>query len=186
MRKALYMLGILDDIDIEWIANRGTTRQVDAGTTLIQEKSSIDALYILLEGQLSVIVGDSASPVHIATLRPGEIVGEISFVDSRPSSASVVAAQRSLVLAITRETLAAQLAKDQAFAARFYRSIASFLADRLYVTVGRFGYGSAKQDVDVDELHDSLMDDVSIATVRFDKLLRQLRGDYRVRSASSS
>jgi CRP/FNR family transcriptional regulator, cyclic AMP receptor protein len=183
MRKALYMLGILDDVDIDWVARNGVVRHINAGTVLIEEKKSIDSLYILLEGQLAVTVG-VPNATHIATLFPGEIVGEISFVDSRPPAASVVAMQNSEVLALSSEMLRAKLAKDHEFAEHFYRSIATFLADRLWVTVGRFGYGSGQQDADIDEVHESFFDEISLAATRFDKLVRQLRGDYKVKTTT--
>lgn len=176
MRKALHLLGILNDVDVEWLASSGTLQTVNAGTTLIHEKHRIDYLYVLLDGELNVTVGGLPG-THVATLFAGEIVGEISFVDPRPPSASVTATQDSQVLALPRDRLSAKLAKDQAFAARFYRAIAAFLADRLYVTVGRFGYGSAKQDVDLDELPSAMMDEIDLANVRADKLLRHLRGN---------
>jgi len=179
MRKALCMMGILDDVDMEWLANHGTVKHVSPGEVLIQEGKPIDALFILLDGQLSVSVGTS-NATHIATLLSGEIVGEISFVDSRTPSASVTAVQDSEVLVLPRQLLAMKLANDLPFAARFYRAVATFLSDRLYVTVGRFGYGSHRQDVDPDELQGSSIDDIDLAAVRFDKLLRRLRkGDDR-------
>jgi CRP-like cAMP-binding protein len=183
MRKALYLLGILDDVDIEWLAEHGTMRLIETGSVLIEEKHPIDSLYILLEGQLSVTVGGPQG-THIANLHPGEIVGEISFVDTRPPSASVVAVRDSQILALSREALQRKLARDHGFAERFYRSIAKFLADRLWVTVGRFGYGSARQDVDVDELPDASFDEIDLAAVRFDKFLKRVRGDYMTRTAA--
>ena len=108
---------------------------------------------------------------------PGEIVGEISFVDSRPPLAFVTAMQDSQLLSLRREVLSTKIVKDQGFAARFYRAIATFLADRLYVTVGRYGYGSAQQDVDVDELQDATMDEIDLAAVRVDKLMKRLRSN---------
>jgi len=176
------MLGILDDVDIDWMVQNGAVRRVRAGTVLIEEKKPIDSLYILLEGQMSVSVGGT----HIANLFPGEIIGEISFVDPRPPSASVTALQDLEVLALSRESLTKKLAKDHGFAERFYRSIATFLADRLWVTVGRLGYGSGYQDSDVDEVHESFFDNISLAAARFDKLVKHLRSDYRVTAASSS
>jgi len=181
MRKALHLLGILDDIDVDWLASNGTLQSVRAGTTLIHEKKPIDSLYLLLEGQLSITVGSAGG--EVATLFPGEIVGEMSFVDARPPSASATATQDSQLLALSRESLSAKLAKDQGFAARFYKAIAGFLADRLYVTVGRFGYGSAQQDVDVDELPDEAMDRIDLAAVRVDKLMKRL-GNNRSRNTS--
>jgi ABC-type enterochelin transport system ATPase subunit len=74
--------------------------------------------------------------------------------------------------------------KDQAFASRFYKAIAVFLADRLYVTVGRFGYGSARQDVEVDEVPDSSIEQIDLARIRTDKLLKRLRGADRSGNAS--
>jgi CRP-like cAMP-binding protein len=185
MRKALHILGILDDRDVEWISNHGHVRHINAGAVLIREKQPIDAIYILLEGELVVRVGEQESRL-LARLRPGEIVGEISFVDSRPPSASVIAGSDSLVLALPRDRVEAKLRTDLAFAGRFYRALACFLADRLYVTVGRLGYGSPEQDRDLDEVADSTMEELSMASNRFDKLLRQLRGDYRTRSAISA
>jgi CRP/FNR family cyclic AMP-dependent transcriptional regulator len=183
MRKALHLLGILDDVDVEWIASNGVVRSLSSGTTLIYEKQPIDALYLLLEGQLSVSVG-GAEGKQIAILLPGEIVGEISFVDQRPPTASVTAMQDSQLLALTRESVSAKLVKDQAFASRFYKAIAVFLADRLYVTVGRFGYGSARQDVEVDEVPDSSIEQIDLARIRTDKLLKRLRGADRSGNAS--
>ena len=183
MRKALYLLGVLDDVDIEWLATHGTVRHLSPGTLLIEERKPIDSLYIVLDGHLSVMVG-GRDGTHIANLYAGEVVGEISFVDSRPPSASVIAVRDSQVLALSRLELSVKLGKDHAFAERFYLSIAKFLADRLWVTVGRFGYGSAQQDTDIDEMEDAFADEVSLAAVRFDKLLKRVCGDYRTKIAT--
>ena len=177
MRKVLQLLGVLDDTDVAWMARHGNRQYVEAGTELIRESEPIQWFYILLEGELSVLAR-SLDNKQIARLYAGEIVGEMSFVDSRPPSASVVALTNAWLLAIPRQLLSSQLTRDTAFAARFYRSIAMFLSDRLRVTVGRLGYGNPSQD-DGDELADSSLDDISLAAVRFDQMLRKLRGEYK-------
>jgi CRP/FNR family cyclic AMP-dependent transcriptional regulator len=180
MRKALHLLGILNDVDVEWIAGNGIRRYVRSGTTLIREKMPIDSMYILLEGQLSVYT-EALKGLQLAVLLPGEIVGEISFVDSRLPTASVMAVADSELLALPRNVLLLKLEKDTAFAARFYRAIAAFLADRIRTTVGKFGYGPAQQDnaESLDEVEDVSMDEISMAALRFDKMLKALRTDYR-------
>jgi CRP/FNR family cyclic AMP-dependent transcriptional regulator len=180
MRKARHLLGILNDVDVEWIAGNGTRRYVPSGTTLIREKTPIDSMYILLEGQLSVYT-EALRGLQLAVLLPGEIVGEISFVDSRLPTASVMAVADSELLALSRNVLLLKLEKDTAFAARFYRAIAAFLADRIRTTVGKFGYGPAQQDnaESLDEVEDVSMDEISMAAIRFDKMLKALRTDYR-------
>src|SRR5208337_1587497 len=56
----------------------------------------VDSVFIVIDGQLQVYSGNA----EIAKLLAGEIVGEISFVDSRPPSASVKVTVDSQVLAI--------------------------------------------------------------------------------------
>lgn len=173
MRKALYFMGALNDLDIQWMAENGAKRFVQAGTRLVTEGLPIDSLYIVLEGGLAVEVKGHRAP--IADLKSGEMVGEISFIDARPPLASITASQNTHVLEISRAKLHRKLQIDIPFAARFYRAIALFLADRLRVTSGRLGYGNPRQDdTAVDELDDSLLDNASMGALRFDGLLQQL------------
>jgi CRP-like cAMP-binding protein len=172
MRKVLYIMGILDDVDVEWLASSGTHRFLEAGTVLVREGVPIDAFYIVLEGQLSVF--SRRLNREIASLSCGEMLGEISFVDSRPPSADVVAAGDSYVLEINRGVLNGKLGEDTGFAARFYRAVATFLADRLRTTVGQMGYEASKVAPEGDDLDDEWMENISFAASRFDQLLRKL------------
>ena len=175
MRKAMYLMGILDDSDINWMAEKGQVKTIEGGSMLIQEGKPVESIFLLLEGKLSVTAGKR----EVASLFSGEIVGEISFVDSRPPSATVTTTVRSHLLAIPRTALQDKLDRDFKFAAHFYRAIAVFLAERLRTTTSRLGYGDARQDQrnedDADELTDDLMDSTSLAVVRFDDLLKKLR-----------
>jgi CRP-like cAMP-binding protein len=170
MRKALYVLGILDDEDVEWIASRGRRLGIAKDEVLIREGEPVDAVFILLDGSLSV----SAGGTQVATLLSGEIVGEISFVDAQPPAATVTAAQYSHVLAVPRAMLHAKIATDAWFAARFFRALAVFLADRLRATTARLGYGTHDKPANEDEIDLDMMDSVSLAAVRFDKLLKRM------------
>lgn len=174
MRKALQMLGVLDDLDIEWLIGHARIQTVKTASVLIREGEPIDALYILVEGKMSVRSGRSGNK-EIATLFPGEIVGEISFVDSRPPAASVIAAQNSRVLGVPTLLIRGKLERDTGFAARFYRAVANFLADRLRTTTARLGYGKSDQEQDVDELDTDMLDNISVAATRFDHIMKRLQ-----------
>jgi CRP-like cAMP-binding protein len=106
------------------------------------------------------------------------MVGEMSFIDARPPSATVTAAQDSAVLAIPRPQLVAKLDQDTAFAARFYRALATFLSDRLRGTVSRLGYSEGQplqEDVEyADELDDNVLDNVHLAGARFERIVKRL------------
>jgi bacteriocin-type transport-associated protein len=177
MRKALFFLGILDDSDMSWMISEGRKREIPAGTVLIREGTATDSLFIVLEGKLVVSTIGTGDKI-IAQLMCGEIVGEMSFVDSRPPSASVRATEASSVLSISRQLLSRKLELDNAFAARFYRALAVFLSDRLRSTVGLLGYGGNQPLADreyADEIDPDTLDKISLAGARFDLLQRKLR-----------
>jgi len=174
MRKALYILGILDDSDANWLATAGAARSIRAGAVIIEQGVPVDSVFILIDGQLQVYSGST----EIARLLAGEIVGEISFVDSRPPSASVKAAVDSQVLAVPKAALYAKLKKDPAFASRFYQSVATFLADRLRVADARLSTGQPGSDADsqqdLDELPPDMLENIALASARFDMIVKRL------------
>lgn len=175
MRKALYIMGILNDTDISWMSQNGKKEYVSSGSLLIREGQPIGSLFILLEGKLAVLNRDGR---EVDTMFSGEVFGEVSFVDSRPPMASIRASDNSHVLAIDAARLREKLEKDTGFASRFYRALATFLADRLRA---RAMFGSAKareEDLgDPDELSPEMMESVSLASTRFDKMLKTLRAN---------
>jgi bacteriocin-type transport-associated protein len=178
LRKVLFILGELSDSDIDWLANSGKRQQVATGEVLIEEGQAAPALYLVLDGHLGVFV-KALGGSQIARLGSGEIVGEMSFVDARPPSATVRALEPSLVLAVPRSAIQAKLTADTGFASHFYRALAVFLSDRLRSTVAHLGYGKA-QSLDEeteaeDELDPGVLDKVALAGTRFDWLLRRLR-----------
>jgi hypothetical protein len=118
MAHALFILGELTDQDVDWMVSAGTRTQISAGTELIHEGQPASALYILLDGALEVSAA-AARRRQLAHLGKGEVVGEMSFVDARPPSATVRATEDSLVLAIPLEGLRTRLEQETAFASRF-------------------------------------------------------------------
>ena len=175
MRKVLFIFGDLSDGDIEWMAVTGVRKSFPKGSILIQEGRPIGEVYILLDGKLSVLVQARRNEV-IATLQTGEIVGELSFLDSRPPSATVAAATDSIVLAISCDKLRAKLERDTAFAAKFYRALGVFLSDRLRNTMELgFGHSLRLEDHAADEIDPELLDSVSIAAKRFELLVERFK-----------
>lgn len=77
--------------------------ELAVGDTLIEAGRQNGHMYALLSGRLQVhLDGGKARPV--ATIEPGESVGEISVMDQLPASATVVASEASRLLVIPRET----------------------------------------------------------------------------------
>ena len=180
MKKALYILGEMDDSDIQWLIGAGKKEIVAAEQTLIEEGKPIDGFYLVIEGNFSVRVR-ALNNKEVAQVGAGEVLGEMSYVDSHPPSATVVAIERGLVLSIPRVLLSEKLAQDMSFAAHFYRALSVFLAHRLRGTVGQLGYGEAddsspdEEQMDEDELDLDELDHATMGGARFDQILRQLK-----------
>lgn len=174
MRKVLFIFSVLGDGDVEWLAAAGERVHVDPGTVLVPLGSRVDYVYFVLEGRL-VIKTRAGDP--IAHLESGEIIGEMSLVDPAPTAVSVEVVADSTLLRIADSVLRDKLSKDSAFAARFYRALCVFMADRLRQTTTRMGYGAATDDKhSKDELNEDLLDNVHLAGARFDRMLKRLAG----------
>ena len=177
MRKVLYIFGLLTDADIDWIARAGVRRRVENGETLIEQGKPIDSIILVLEGRFSVIVKDVGV---IARRHAGDLLGEMSIVDSAPPSATVVAEGGCLVLSLNKNILLQKLATDMAFGCRFYKAVAVFLTDRLreieHPVPSNDREELAAETILKDELDDVIVDNVVRARDRFDRMMKILTG----------
>ncbi|WP_022835832.1 cyclic nucleotide-binding domain-containing protein [Salisaeta longa] len=170
MKKALYILGKLSDSDIDWMVANGASSEVDADTVIIRQGKPADSLYLVLNGSFMVI--DEEREATVAVLESGEIVGEMSFVDEQPPSATVRSITDSTVFELPRAALEQKLDEDDEFAKRFYRAVAVFLSDRLRSTLRK---DVANGDRTPKEAFDpQTMEQMIEASNRFDRFLEKL------------
>jgi CRP/FNR family transcriptional regulator, cyclic AMP receptor protein len=134
------------------------------------------SIVLLLSGKMAVNLDGIG---EVAQLASGDFIGEMSLVDSAPPSATVAAKVDCTALFIEKVKLQRKLAEDVGFAGRFYRALAILLSDRLRATEKRMAYGEDQglEDEDVrlkDELDIGVLDQVSLAGDRFDRLLKSV------------
>src|SRR5688500_7827363 len=102
------------------------------GDTLFREGDPGDALMIVLEGQLVARVRtQTGTEEEVARLGPGEVVGEMAFIDAEPRSATVSTAGGATVLAFTRAALASLKKTAPRVAAAIQRNVLVDVARRL-------------------------------------------------------
>lgn len=177
LKKVLFILSELSNRDIDWLLTHGHQQQVPEGTVLIQEGEPINALYIVLDGTLNVSVAGLKSR-ELAKISCGEVLGEMSFVDGSPPSATVKALEDSLVLAIAKPTLSKKLEQDVLFSLRFYQAITKFLSYRLRGTFKSFS--EVEQSETGDDTIDKLWEitagaNLEIAQAKFDRLVQGVK-----------
>jgi extracellular factor (EF) 3-hydroxypalmitic acid methyl ester biosynthesis protein len=129
-QEALSLLEELGSETADWILSVGTERQVAREQPITIEGQELGEIFIVLDGLFAVRVREKGSAV-LALLGPGELVGEISFLERLPASANVVACEDSRVLCVARLALQQRIEADPAFAANLYRGFARVLSRRL-------------------------------------------------------
>lgn len=153
MNRVVYFLGELSSDDISWFISVGHKNELPKGASLITQGRHIKALYILITGELSVVVAkEGGGEIEIAHLKAGDIVGELSFLDRRPPAATVRADTDAVtILAIPRYVLEDKLQSDLGFASRFFRGVGILLASRLRKTVANLGYPDRPEITEEEE-----------------------------------
>lgn len=101
--------------------------------SLIKQGNQTRKVYLLLRGHAKVEAFPSA---FIAEIGPGEICGEMAFLDNGPASATVTAAEEVQACAIEWSVLSDLFELFPHLGSRFYRSLAVNLSRRMRDQIG--------------------------------------------------
>lgn len=123
---------------LELIANLCEERIYNSGDMIFPEGANSDELYIIIQGEVDILVNpsmsnrnaaDAKASVAIATLRRGQSFGEIALVDQGFRSATTRAAQNhTSVLIIPRDKLVMLCDTYPQLGYRLMRNLAADLA----------------------------------------------------------
>jgi CRP/FNR family cyclic AMP-dependent transcriptional regulator len=94
--------------------------QFDRGQVICRADRRAAESFVVMDGMVDVVVHGTV----IATLRRGEIVGELSVLDGKPRSADVVAATDVTLLSITPPTMRGLIATNAAMRTAVIRQLA--------------------------------------------------------------
>ena len=123
MSSATTLLEQFTDEDVDWMLDANEERHVAAGETVIAAGEPVDAIYIVLEGVLGGRGGRRGAPVNV--VGPGDIVGEMSFVEQHTPAQTVAALEASLLLVVPHRALRARADGGcRRSRARLYRALA--------------------------------------------------------------
>jgi CRP/FNR family transcriptional regulator, cyclic AMP receptor protein len=110
------------------IADKAVRTKFKPGDQIIEQGKRTHGIYLLLKGTATVHIPTQEIPPAIG---PGEVCGEISFLDEQPATVSVVAKESVETFYLDRPTLQSLFELFPHLGSRFYRSLASSLSYRL-------------------------------------------------------
>ena len=124
-------LKYLTDRDYDVLLERAIVEAYKQHETILKEGRLSQAIYLIRKGMVRVEKAASGRDVAIAFLEPGEVFGEISFLEEVPTSAAIIAQEDVEVCLLNRQNLYSLLASLPGLSERFYQSLAHNLSSRL-------------------------------------------------------
>jgi CRP/FNR family transcriptional regulator, cyclic AMP receptor protein len=120
----------MTDAQRKALAAAMTLRELSAGEVLVREGDTDDHLYVIASGVLGIIkAAGTENEMTINTVKPGDVVGELSFLDGATRYASLVAMSSSRVLGLSRGDLEGLLDKNPQLVYRVMRAIVRVVHD---------------------------------------------------------
>ena len=122
--RASPLSGELDDDQRRRLASLAELRELGTGEVLVREGSSDSHLYLVVQGAIGVVKNaGEEDAVTLHTLTPGDLVGELSFLDNTPHYAAKVALAPTRVVSLERGRFEALLAEHPILVYRVMRAI---------------------------------------------------------------
>jgi len=140
-------LQYLSSNDWTLIKSKSVSRTFKLGEEIIQQGVLSESLFIIRKGEASVELAGTNTMAILATLGPGDICGDIAFLEKGRATAAVVAKDEEVeVDEINARELREMFEAFPRLASRFYLSLALILAQRLKDTSRELAREMAQRD----------------------------------------
>jgi CRP-like cAMP-binding protein len=183
-------LRILSSNDWDLLSEHLRATSFQKGATLISEGQRSRALYFLRKGVVRVEQSQNGRGIALALIGPGEMFGEMGFIEGTPASASIIAEDETEVDMVNEEALQSLMAAEPGFAVRFYQSIASAIAARLAATSRRLTQMGAQEVLRGESMRTlrtgnisprQIPEDLSIRVEAFEREMLTIKQELRTR-----
>ena len=94
----------LTPAQLDWVAQRAHRRVFPTGTNVLTIEQPGEAVYIILHGTVKIHLEQGGRDVILSILGSGDLLGEMSLIDSVGRSASAVTLETSLMLWMDKTT----------------------------------------------------------------------------------
>ncbi len=122
----------IPDIALRRLCELARRVDLDGPTLVFREGETAKEMVVVLAGELEVRKrGRDGSDARIATLRPGDVAGEMALIDIQPRSAAVRAVGPAALVVLTHADLATLYQEDPTAYTIFIMNIAREISRRL-------------------------------------------------------
>jgi CRP/FNR family transcriptional regulator len=127
LRKIPLFAG-LADAELEALGGCLVKRTFGKGVFIFHKDSPGHTLYLIESGHVRIfIISEAGQEISLNVYGPGEVIGELGFLDGRPRSASAVAMEPTITQALRREDFIGRLEACPRLAVHLLEILASRL-----------------------------------------------------------
>lgn len=125
LAKRVPLFNGLDAEDVAKIFAKGMTMEVEKGNMLFYQGTTGNQMYVVLGGRIDLFDGKK----HLASLRTGDLFGEMAVILNEPRSASAMAGETSRVFVLSETVFQKLMTKHAAI--RILLNIIGVMARRI-------------------------------------------------------
>ena len=126
----------LRDDECETLLKHSTKHTFSSGEIIIEQGTILNDLYVICFGNARVVQQsfDEANVEFTGPLGPGDMFGEMSFMDGNQASATLIADGNTEVLKFGRDDIYDLVSANAGLGMRFYQSLLLIMCKRLRAT----------------------------------------------------
>lgn len=125
--------------DAEWsvLLGKAEVQAFEPDAVILRENHKPGGIIVIRAGEVKVCRDHAGFQIELSEAGPGEIYGEMSFIEAEPANASVIAKTPVELLYITHAQVQSIIRENPGFFGRFFQSLAWLLSQRLRETTGQ-------------------------------------------------
>jgi CRP/FNR family cyclic AMP-dependent transcriptional regulator len=102
--RRIDLLASLTDEELRLISSRFIKKKIRKGEIILREEDTNNFMYMILSGKLKVVqTTGEGKEIILAIHHAGQFFGEMSLIDGKTSPATVVAAEDSLIILVSKK-----------------------------------------------------------------------------------
>jgi CRP-like cAMP-binding protein len=148
LKSVPFFGAVLDHSGMVVVADRSQLREFPRGAVMMREGDFGQCMFIIVAGNALVKVHAPGGPQEVATLGPGDIVGEISLLTGAARNATVTAAKAVTALEIGKSAFQELMDSNPGLVQRFAHVVERRIAElgRIRADAARWDHGMPSRD----------------------------------------
>lgn len=130
--KRMHLFQGLNEEELNLLEKLVFVNRVIVGDAVCREGDSSDFVCFVVRGQLNIVKRNAeGQDIILAHLRAGDSMGEMALIDQQPRSASVIAAEDSALIVLTRKGFEHLRKRSPESAVKVLENMARLLSNNL-------------------------------------------------------